>query len=102
MGHNDGGPLDDTNRTRGTIHGLGGDAKDIYNPITKQPETVHTYGWYLRKYIADARTKGMTIIVCSPVPHCPDEAVKAGEMEKAIMSTCLPPWWSRKKCRSST
>src|SRR5579872_3158165 len=60
MGHNDGGPLDDTNRARGSIRGLGDDTKDIFNPITQKPETVHTYGWYLRKYINDARAKGMT------------------------------------------
>ena len=30
---------------------------------------VHTYGWYLRKFIADARAKGATPIVCSLVPR---------------------------------
>lgn len=82
MGHNDGGALDDTNRARGTIRGLGEETKDIFNPITKQPETVHTYGWYLRKYIADARAKGMTPILCTPIPRCPKQPVKAGEVEK--------------------
>jgi rhamnogalacturonan acetylesterase len=81
MGHNDGGPLDDTNRARGTIRGIGDDSKDIYNPIMKKPETVHTYGWYLRKYISDARAKNMTPIICSPVPHCPKSEVKAGDIE---------------------
>lgn len=83
MGHNDGGALDDTNRARGTIRGLGEDTKDIYNPITKQPETVHTYGWYLRKYISDARARGMTPILCTPVPRCPKEQAKPGETEKS-------------------
>jgi lysophospholipase L1-like esterase len=69
MGHNDAGQLDDTNRARGTIRGLGEDTKDIFNPITKQPETVHTYGWYLRKYIRDAKAAGATPIVCSLVPR---------------------------------
>jgi rhamnogalacturonan acetylesterase len=81
MGHNDGGPLDDTNRARGSIRGLGEDTKDIFNPITKQPETVHTYGWYMRKYISDARTHGMTPIICSPVPHVPKTEVQAGDIE---------------------
>ena len=92
MGHNDGGPLDDTNRARGSIRGLGEDTKDIFNPITKQPETVHTYGWYMRKYIADARAKGMTPILCTPIPHCPKDPVKAGDLEKSIyvdMSTAV-------------
>lgn len=83
MGHNDGGPLDDTNRARGSIRGLGEDAKDTFNPITKKQETVHTYGWYMRKYIADAHMKRMTIAICSPIPHCPKEEVHAGDVEKS-------------------
>jgi lysophospholipase L1-like esterase len=84
MGHNDGGPLDDTNRARGSIRGLGDDTKDIFNPITQKPETVHTYGWYLRKYINDARAKGMTPILCTPIPHCPGgtNEIHAGDVEK--------------------
>lgn len=92
MGHNDGGALDDTNRARGSIRSLGEETKDIYNPIMKKPETVHTYGWYLRKYIGDAHAKGMTPILCTPIPHCPKEAVKAGDVEKSpyvAMSTEL-------------
>ena len=81
-GHNDGGPLDDTNRARGTIRSLGEETKDIYNPIMKKPETVHTYGWYLRKYVSDARAKGMTPILCTPIPHCPNAPVKSGDVEK--------------------
>ena len=83
MGHNDGGPLDDTNRARGSIRGLGDDTRDIFNPLTQKPETVHTYGWYLRKYIADARAKGMTPVLCSPIPHCPTQEVHAGDVEKS-------------------
>jgi len=30
---------------------------------------VHTYGWYMRKYIQDAKAKGATPIVCSLVPR---------------------------------
>ncbi|MBD0351822.1 MAG: lysophospholipase, partial [Flavisolibacter sp.] len=48
FGHNDGGPLDDTARARGTIQGIGDESKEIYNPITKKQEVVHTYGWYMR------------------------------------------------------
>ena len=83
MGHNDGGPLDDTNRARGSIRSLGEESKDIYNPIMKKRETVHTYGWYLRKYVADARAKGMMPVLCTPIPHCPKETVKAGDVEKS-------------------
>jgi len=69
FGHNDSGPLDDTSRARGTIHGTGDETREIDNPITQKHEIVHTYGWYLRNYITDARAKGVTPIVCSPVPR---------------------------------
>jgi rhamnogalacturonan acetylesterase len=81
MGHNDAGALDDTNRARGSIRGIGDEQKKIYNPVTKANETVHTYGWYLRKYISDARAKGMTPILCSPVPHLPKQTVGNNEVE---------------------
>ena len=69
FGHNDGGPLDDTARARGTIKGIGNDSVEIYNPIRKQKEIVHTYGWYMRKYIRDTKAAGAIPIVCSPIPH---------------------------------
>jgi rhamnogalacturonan acetylesterase len=69
FGHNDGSPLDDTARARGTIKGIGTESKDIYNPITKKQETVYTYGWYLRKFINDAKKKGAIAIVCSAIPR---------------------------------
>jgi lysophospholipase L1-like esterase len=69
FGHNDNGPLDDINHARGTLHGTGDETCEIDNPITRQHEVVYTYGWYLRKYITDARAKRVTPIVCSPVPH---------------------------------
>ncbi len=69
FGHNDSSPLDDTARARGTIKGVGDSAKEIYNPITKQQEVVHTYGWYLSKFVSDAKTKGATAIICSPIPR---------------------------------
>jgi lysophospholipase L1-like esterase len=69
FGHNDSGPLDDTARARGTIKGTGNESKEIYNPITKKQEVVYTYGWYMRKYIKDAKAKGAVAIVCSPVPR---------------------------------
>ncbi len=69
FGHNDGGPLDDTARARGSIRGIGNESKEIYNPIMKKQEVVYTYGWYMRKYVEDTRTKGATAIICSPIPH---------------------------------
>src|SRR4029078_4641881 len=69
FGHNDGSALDDTARARGTIRGTGEESKEIYNPIRKVQEVVHTYGWYMRKYINDVKAKGAIPIVCSPIPR---------------------------------
>jgi len=69
FGHNDGGPLDDTARARGTIKGIGEELKEIYNPITKKQEVVHTYGWYMRRYIKDTKERKAKAIVCSPIPR---------------------------------
>jgi rhamnogalacturonan acetylesterase len=30
---------------------------------------IHTYGWYLRQYVKDAKAKGATVIISSPVPR---------------------------------
>ncbi|MBS1563834.1 MAG: rhamnogalacturonan acetylesterase [Bacteroidetes bacterium] len=83
FGHNDSGALDDTARARGTIKGLGEETKDIYNPIMKKQETVHTYGWYMRKYVNDAKAKGAVSIICSPIPRWifKDGKVQRGEKD---------------------
>jgi len=71
-GHNDGGgPLTPTFNARGEGKGVGDESVDIpiARPFTTGPlagktvETVHTYGWYNRKYIADTRAKGATPIL---------------------------------------
>lgn len=69
FGHNDGGPLDDQARARGSLPGIGEETQVIQNPHLSGPETVHTYGWYLRQFVAEARTKGAAPILCSLVPR---------------------------------
>jgi lysophospholipase L1-like esterase len=69
FGHNDAAPLNDDKRARGTIRGTGDEAQDIDNILTKKHETVHSYGWYLRKFILDARAKGATPVVVSLIPR---------------------------------
>jgi len=81
MGHNDAGSIADPRRARGTLPGIGEETREIDNPITKKQEVVHTYGWYLRKYVADARAKGMTPILVSPIPHVPPRRVEPGQRE---------------------
>lgn len=69
FGHNDSSPLNDSSRARGTIKGVSEDSTVIMNLLTKKEETVHTYGWYMRKFIADVKAKGATAIICSPIPR---------------------------------
>ena len=69
FGHNDGGPLNDQSRARGTIKGNGDQTEEIENMLTGTHEIVHTYGWYLRQYINEIRAKGGIAIVCSPIPR---------------------------------
>lgn len=83
FGHNDGGPVNDTLRARGTIGGSGEETEAIDNLITKKHEIVHTYGWYIRKYISDTKSKGATPIVCSLVAR---NRWKDGEVERATHS----------------
>ncbi len=69
FGHNDGGALNDEPppplRARGSIPGLGEETREIDNVLTKKHEVVHTFGWYLRKMIADTKAKGATPVVLS-------------------------------------
>ena len=62
FGHNDVFALNDTN-ARGTLHGLGDETEELDNVATKKHEVVRTFGWYLRKMIADIRAKGAEPIV---------------------------------------
>jgi len=69
FGHNDSSPLTDSTRARGTIRSNGDESQEVYNYLTKQKEVVHSYGWYLRQFIAEARAQGATVVVCSPIPR---------------------------------
>jgi lysophospholipase L1-like esterase len=68
FGTNDSGSINDNFRARASIPGIGDDQQDIDNLLTKKHETVHSYGWYMRKLIDDTRAKGATPIICSMVP----------------------------------
>ena len=69
FGHNDVGRYDDpAAKERPSLHGEGDDTVDVTKKDGSK-ETVHTFGWYMRKYGNDARAKGATAIFCSMVPH---------------------------------
>ncbi|HEX8290754.1 MAG TPA: rhamnogalacturonan acetylesterase, partial [Pyrinomonadaceae bacterium] len=63
FGHNDGGPLD-TGRARGSLPGLGEEAREVTKPDGTK-EIVHTFGWYNRRFVADVKAKGATPIILS-------------------------------------
>lgn len=67
FGHNDGGTINDqpgpAARSRGSLPGLGEESQEIDNLLTKKHEVVHTFGWYMRKMIADVQAKGGKPIV---------------------------------------
>ena len=79
FGHNDNGPLN-TERCRASLKGIGEESENIIRVSDKQPETIHSYGWYLRRFIADAKAKGATPIVVSLVPR---NIWKAGRIVRA-------------------
>ena len=61
MGHNDGGDLDGA-KPRGSLKGIGEETKALpqtTGPLAGMTETVHTYGWYVRKMIDEAKAKGV-------------------------------------------
>ena len=57
FGHNDGGAINDTSRARGSIRGIGEESQEIDNLMTKKHEVIHTFGWYMRKFIAESRAR---------------------------------------------
>jgi lysophospholipase L1-like esterase len=69
FGHNDGGVPDEPTRARASLPGTGNETREIENPILKQHETVHTFGWYMTQYVKDTRAKGATPILCSLIPR---------------------------------
>jgi rhamnogalacturonan acetylesterase len=81
FGHNDQSEINDSTRARGTLKGTGEEVQKILNLKTKQEETVHTYGWYMRKFIRETKEKGAIPIVCSLVPR---EKWKNGKVDREI------------------
>jgi lysophospholipase L1-like esterase len=68
FGHNDGGPLN-TGRARASLHGNGDNDTTVVMEATGKPETVHSFGWYMRKYASDVKAKGATPILLSHIPR---------------------------------
>jgi len=54
---------------RTTVKGNGDETQEIDSPVTHAMETIHSYGWYMRQYVQDAKSKGADVIICSPPPR---------------------------------
>lgn len=68
FGHNDGGDIN-VGKARGELPGAGPESKVFKMEKTGKNQVVYTYGWYLRKFIMDAREKGATPIIVSHTPR---------------------------------
>lgn len=69
FGHNDAAPINDDTRARGTLPGVADNYQEITNLLTGKPERVLSYGGYLRRFIGEARARGIEVVICSPVPR---------------------------------
>jgi lysophospholipase L1-like esterase len=70
FGHNDAGNYKDPKaKGRPSLPGDGDDTAEAIKSDGKTTETIHTFGWYMRKYATDAKAKGATPILLSMVPH---------------------------------
>ncbi len=69
FGHNE-GSKPDTNRAgyRGVLKGIGEETVELTWPDSAK-EVVHTYGWYLRKFVNDVKSKGAIPVIASMIPR---------------------------------
>ena len=77
FGHNDMGEIA-TGKARADIAGIA-DSNHVYRLQSDfSYKVVYTYGWYLRKFVQDAREKGAVPIICSMTPRneWPDNAIE--------------------------
>jgi lysophospholipase L1-like esterase len=79
FGHND-GSSPNTGRARGTLKGVGDDTIHVIMEATGKDQVIQSYGWYMRKYIRDAKSKEAYSVVFSPVPR---NIWKDGKVERA-------------------
>ena len=86
FGHNEGSKPDTSKAGyRGVLRGTGDETVElIWKGSTI--EIVHTYGWYLKKFVQDAKAKGAIPIICSMIPRNQwDNTVKGDTTSKKIV-----------------
>ncbi len=82
FGHNDAGPID-SGKERAELPGVSGESKVFKMKSTGRYKVVYTYGWYLRKFIMDAKEKDALPIVIS---HTPRNKFDNGKIESNASS----------------
>jgi rhamnogalacturonan acetylesterase len=69
FGHNEGSKPDTSKAgRRGVLRGTGEETVELTWPDSTK-EIVHTYGWYLRKFVRDAKSKGAIPVIASMIPR---------------------------------
>ncbi|WP_281228669.1 rhamnogalacturonan acetylesterase [Flavobacterium aquiphilum] len=66
FGHNDAGAVD-KEKFRGSLKGNGDETQQVVRDSLT--ETVHTFGWYMEKFIKESKEKGAVPIVLSQTPR---------------------------------
>ena len=67
FGHNDAGAID-KEKFRGSLKGNGDETQEV-TLADGSKETVHTFGWYMTKFIREAKEKGAIPVVLSQTPR---------------------------------
>ncbi len=71
FGHNDGANPQDPQKPRGSLRGMGDETVTWHHPHLDREETIHTFGWYMRQYVREAKEHELIPIVCSYIPRAP-------------------------------
>jgi hypothetical protein len=97
-GQNDGGDLggQGSRNARGDLKGDGDATRDVMQtvgPKSGQVETLHTFGWYNRKYVADILAKGATPMFLSMTIHNSWRPDATGALHLALDMRFGPVMW---------
>ena len=97
-GQNDGSDLGGagSKNARGDLRGDGDATQDVLQtvgPKSGQVETLHTYGWYNRKYVADILAKGATPMFLSMTIHNSWKPDASGALHVALDMRFGPVMW---------
>ncbi|MCQ2132247.1 MAG: rhamnogalacturonan acetylesterase [Bacteroidaceae bacterium] len=89
LGHNDNGPLD-SGRARASIKGIGQDSTLVTIKETGREEMVYTFGGYVRRYVAEIRSKGAIPILFTLTPRNDYEPFDSTKIQRKLDS--FTPW----------